>query len=269
MEKLGTIDISFKEHRDGVYYYNVSIAINQETKNIVLPRYDPFLGWIEIFGLPPQNEWVVLGDLPDFTKSATLTVDGVNILETVKYKHDRNGKTHCLETTRASDSADESCTWTQDYSDAPDSILSRTTFTHPKGNYEASWKTAVLTDASTLTPAELDFYEQVTVTRGTPDLIIKKTFAAKGTPPPLYYSLFPISGTVELADISGSLIELGYLKKDSPHEIDQVHGDWFKRFDIGDQVFHIIESNYSSRALEVDGVETRIKDKYRKKLYRE
>lgn len=269
MKKLGTIDISFKELRDGVYYYNLSIIAGSLNRTAILPRYDAFLGWIEIFGLPPQNEWVILRDLPDFTKSATLTVDGVDILETVKYERDAARKTHRLDTTRTSGEIKETCTWTQDYTDAPHNIQSRTTFDHPQGTYTASWQTAVLNDTSTLTPVELAFYQKVVVERGTPDIIIKKTFNAKGIPPPLYYSLLPVTEIIDLADSTGSLIELGYLKKDSPHKVDQVHGDWFKRFDIGEQIFHIIESNYSSCPVEVDGVETQVKNTYRKGLYQE
>lgn len=269
MKKLGVIDISFKELQDGIYYYDVSVTIGPETRTVVLPRYDVFLGWIEIFGLPPQNEWVILSDLSDFTKSATLTVDGVTILETIHYKKDIQGKTHRLDTIRSCGDTTETCAWTQDYTNAPHRILNHTTFNHPGGSYDATWETAVLNDTSTLTEAELDFYQKITAERSAPDVIIKKTFTAKGVPPPLYYNLFPIHEIVDLTEISGSLVELGYLKKNSPHTVDQVHGDWFKRFDNGEQVLYITESNYSSCPIMVNGKILHIKDTYHKELFAE
>lgn len=269
MKKLGTIDISFKELKDDIYYYNLSVTVGAETKKITLPRYDVFLGWIEIFGLPPQNEWVVLADLADFTKSATLTIGGVDISETVVYKKDTVSKNHQIKTTRTGNGREEICSWTQDYTEAPHNIISKIIFEHAEGIYTANWKTAVLDDASSLTPDEVAFYQKTIALRGVPDLIIKKTFAAHGSIPPLYYSLFPITEIVNLSDTTGSLLELGYLKKDSEHRVDQVHGDWFKRFDNGEQVLRIIESNYSSCTVEVAGVNTCIKDTYRKELYLE
>lgn len=265
MNKIGTIDIAFHSYTDGIYYYDVQVDMQGKKRSIILPRYDVFLGWIEVFGLPPQNEWVVLDELADFSKTATLVVDGVEYEEAVTYAAGENS--HHIETVRRRDEHEERCVWTQRYVDAPHAIQNESTFVHAGRRYQASWQTAVLDDVSGLTSAEAAFANEIVAEAGTSDVIIKKTVSAAGELPPLYYTLFPVMDVLDLSKVSGTVIELGYLQTNSPHKVDAVHGDWYKRFVFGDTVLRVVESNYSSRDQLTEAGIKRIKDTYRKELF--
>lgn len=265
MKQLGSIDISFKNYADGIYYYDVLIQIGENKRVVILPRYDAFLGWIEVFGLPPQNEWCVLDDFDDFSKEAILVIDSKEIKESVRYIAGDN--THTIQTDRQIGNVIEKSTWQQDYRNAPDSMTSEVIFEHVDGKYETKWGTKILTENSSLTSAEQLFVANRESVCGKPDLLIKKTFSTSGVLPSIYYSLFPIEGLIDLKQTSGSVVEMGYLRNDSPHKVDRVHGDWYKRFDFGDKVFYVNETNYSSCDQETDQGTERIKDTYRKELF--
>lgn len=267
MKQIGIIGISFREYRDGIFYYNLDIEIQNKKKNIILPRYDIFLGWIEIFGLPPQNEWVVLRDIENFKKSAVLTVDDEDYNETVTYTHDRDKKKCILETERSSGEMSEQCVWSQTYKNAPHEILNQTSFRHSGGVYTTKWTTSVLGNTELLSKNEVSFVTSHIEDRGKPDVLIKKKLSAAGLIPPLYYTLFPVEGLLRLDKVEGTMVEVGYLNKKSEFEIDTVHGDWFKRFDAGGHVLYIIESMYSSCDVAVDNKIVRIKNTYRKELF--
>jgi len=265
MKKIGNIDISFRDYVAGIYYYNVNITVGDQCRSVILPRYDTFLGWIEVFGLPPQNEWVVLDTMNHFTKSAVLTIDNKEIDESIKYVPSEN--THTIQTTRRYKDVEEISTWTQDYSNAPESILSKIVFVHSEGEYQSDWETAVLSNKESLTSAELSFVAEIENKYGIPDVLIKKTFTSSGVLPPLYYEMFPIQELINLNQSSGSVIELGYLKKESSHKIDNLHGDWYKKFNFGEKEFYINESKYTSCDYKTSSGVERIKDTYRKELF--
>jgi len=265
MKKIGNIDISFKNYLDGIYYYNLDVQIGDVHRTVTLPRYDTFLGWIEVFGLSPQNEWVVLGNMEDFKKKSTLMIDGRKIEESAEYVSGEN--THTIRTVRTMGDVEEKSVWKQNYENAPDSILSEILFDHSDGKYKTEWITSVLPEKVTLTTEESSFVAGIEAKHGVPDLLIKKTFKSSGTLPPIYYFMFPVQELLNLSEASGSVIEIGYLNKNSPHKIDNVHGNWYKRFDFEDKKFYIEETNYtSSDQTTQKGVE-RIKDTYRKELF--
>ncbi len=265
MKKIGNLDISFKEYKDNVYYYDVKLEINGKQVSIVLPRYHTFLGWVEVFGLPPQNEWVVLDTLTDFEKNGFLKIGDNEVKETVKYTTGKNS--HTIQTTRKLDSEKEFCIWNQSYSNAPEEILSDISFQHNNGEYKTTWKTEILKNDTNLSNAEQNFVSDVKNKHGQYDVLIRKTFTASGSIPSIYYSLFPIQDLLDLTNISGSVIEIGYLNKNSQHKVDNVHGDWCKRFDFGSKRLYINETNYSSCEIETDKGVEQIKNTYKKELF--
>lgn len=267
MKKRGTIDISFNRYQDGVYYYEVNVTIDDRTIEILLPRHHTFLGWIEIFGLPPQQEWVVLEDLPDFTKTGALRIDGNEGTESLRYTHNKDRSLHSLEIIRRLGRQEEVVVWQQDYQNAPEVITNTSQFTSEKGVYTSEWQTKVIDMPETLVKTERDFYDQVVITSGVPDILIQKTFVGHGIVPELYYQMFPLANIIDVRDVTGSVCELGYLQKDSQHKVDRVHGDWHKLFTINDRQFVVKESNYSSRTIGTEAGEERIKDTYRKELF--
>lgn len=265
MKKIGQIEISFKEYLNGVYYYDIEVMVNDIKTTIVLPRYHTFLGWIEVFGLPPQNEWVVLSDLADFEKTGVMKINNKEIIETVLYS--KRDKTHTIKTTRQSGDEKETCIWKQDFSGAPESILSEMEFDHKGGKYKIESKTEILASMESLSTKEAAFASGVIQKNGQQDVLIKKSFNAVGEIPEIYYSLFPIQDFLNLTNTSGTIIELGYLRTESPHKVDKVHGDWYKRFYFGDKQFFIQESNYSSCTIETEQGPEQIKNTYKKELF--
>ncbi|MEM9337072.1 MAG: hypothetical protein AAGA35_04425 [Patescibacteria group bacterium] len=267
MKKVGDIAIRFKEYKDGIYYSDVQVDILGQQKNICLPRYHQFLGWIEIFGLPPQQEWVVLDTLPNFSKAAELFIDGEKFTETMEYEHQLEKKQHHITLTRTNGSTQEEATWIQNYQEAPDNIQSTVTFEGADGNYITSWTTNVISDETTLTNTETNFLNRFSSNSRKPDVLIRKDFTAEGVVPDLYYQLFPIDNMLSLEQIDGSIFEVGFLQKDSKHKIDTLHGDWFKLFSAHGKTFEIHEHGYSSKEIEVEGERKIVKDTYRKELF--
>ncbi len=268
MRKIGIIDISFKEYLEGVYYYNLDIDIQGIKKHISLPRYHTFLGWIEVFGLPPQNEWVALKAFDNFTKTGTIVIDGENISEKVTYGYDSVSGVRTVETLREAMGLSEHSVWKQYRTDAVGHTKSEVSFTHSHGEYFVHVDTAVCAGSTVLFKEQQVFVDVCKQERGAPDLVLLKKFSVQGVPPPLYYRIFPPIEMIDLGHGQGSLLEVGYFRKNSTYEVDHVHGDWYKRFDDGKNILKIVESNYTSCDVEIGGKVERIKNTYRKELFR-
>lgn len=270
MKQIGQIDFAFDQFVDGIYYYDIVIRVGDTTKRIKLPRYHVLVGWIEIFGLLPQHEWVILADVPAFSKSATLEVEDLSVAEHVQYTPDPTAATHHIVTTRETADEKEVCDWQQQYDTPATGLRNSCTFSHSQGDYEVRWLTEIATNCTTpytLDQRESSFIQETIQAHGTPNIIIRKPFFGKGQTPPIYYTIFPISGLIDLANCHGSMLEIGYLHTDGEHPVDQTHGEWYKLLTVNDQTFCIVESNFSSREVTIDGKPEYIKDTYRKTLY--
>lgn len=269
MKQIGEINIKFKNADCGVHYYDVLVRIGEKERRIVLPRYDIMLGWIEIFGFPPQHEWVVLADIKSFSKKATLLIDGEHISEKVDFNLNKKEGVHEIITTREIGTLKEVFTWIEDYTDAPKLIKNSGVFKHNDGTYAyvAEKSIVALEDLERVHKKQKNFVEDIISTHGKPDVLWQKTFTAKGTLPHLFYKMFPIEDSVDLSDMQGSIIEVGYLEK-SGEDIDRVHGNWYKLLTIGAERFFIEEGNYAPATIEIDGKKQHIKGTYTKKLFR-
>lgn len=59
----GHLKMKFSHQEKDMFFYDADIDYKGKKVKFLLPRYQPMVGWIEVFGLPPQNEWVILEDL--------------------------------------------------------------------------------------------------------------------------------------------------------------------------------------------------------------
>lgn len=265
MRKIGQIDINFRNYDKGIFYYDVHVSIQGKTRTIILPRYDVFLGWIEVFGFPPQHEWVVLDDIGNIEKHAQLTIDSVEYEERMVLESGANS--HTIQLIRSLGDNSEECIWSQDFSSPTNGLLNNTEFKHQKGEYDIDCVTFLDPDVQNFTSREQVFYDEIIRKYKKPDLVVRKQFSALGVLPEIYYLLFPIADVIDLSNVTGTVLELGYLQTDSQFRIDQVHGSWYKIFSINEQVFHIIETNYTSCDCQTETGIIRIKDTYRKELF--
>lgn len=267
MKLLGEIHKSFDRQEGNVSYYRMVVAWGGEEKIIDLPRHHQALGWIEIFGFPPQHEWVVLDSFEPFESRATLKIDGKSIEETMSYTPRADKKEHYIKVERKSGAEDEVFEWTENYSKTP-KIIDTGVFTHKKGKYSYKTEKNILDprDLNTLTKIEIQYYENKKKELGEPSLIITKDCKAGGTPPPIFSEMFFVDKS-DIADCSVRSLELGYLNKEGS-DLEKAHGDWYKLFDLNGELFEIQEKCGEFREEIVDGKPVEIKDSYTKTIYK-
>jgi len=265
MKKIGNIDISFSEYKNGVYYYSFVVEMQGVTREIMLPRYHPFVGWIEAFGLPPQNQWVVLTNVDAFATKAHLIIDEEKYDESFMYTPDAQNKTHTIEIVRENNGATETMVWFEEFKNAPQLVHNTMTFNSKAGEYICKAKAAINTP-NDLTGEELRFVDGVISKRGATEHIWTKSFASKGIVPEMYYAFFPQIEGVDLTDVQGTVIEVGYMAGDDA--VDAVHGDWFKRFQLGDHIFYMNEHSYTSTTVETEHGPEKIKNTYCCELFK-
>ena len=266
---LAKLDLRFKEIRNGIQYYQVDLDIQGKKREIIMPRYHTFLGWIEVFGLPPQHEWCVLKAIKPFEKQAMLMIEGRSIDESVKFNTDPVSKLHSIVVSRKVGEQTETFHWFEDYSRAPGEIIDHGTFSHQNGIYTYAAKKRGFQWSEDLTlpdAKQQEFLRKIVAEHGAPDAVWLKTFEAKGSLPSLFYQMFPITNLVDLSKVSGWVCELGYMNKEGD-EVDKVHGDWYKLLKLNDKFFFIKEGNYTSCEAEIKGKPTRIKNTYSKELH--
>lgn len=77
-EKIGELELELHSPpvKDRVIWYDARVEVEGQTSRFDLARYHTHLGWIEAFGLPPFNEWVVLKDLEELEGSFTGEING-------------------------------------------------------------------------------------------------------------------------------------------------------------------------------------------------
>ncbi len=284
MKTLGELSMEYKKVENGIIYYDLQVEIEGRKKEILLPRYHAFLGWIEIFGFPPQNEWCVLKQLNPFEKKAKLKIDKDSFEEIVIFNPDFNNKMHSIITIREGNNLYEYFQWFENFSKAPEKIEGIGIFTHNKGVYRYSYTKKGI-EPSKYGKFEIDILkflnreelpslvkekvEEILEDKGKPDSIWTQRFEAKGALPLIYYKMFPTNVLdLDLEDCRGNMIQLGYLNKEES-EIDKVHGEWYKffMFENDPRLFFIKEGNWSSIEVEINGKKERIKNTYGKELY--
>lgn len=273
MKQIGSIAIKFLYTKSGIMYYRVLVTRGQKKKRLIIPRYDPLLGWIEIFGFPPQHEWCMfdwigLGRLKPFTKTAMFSVGGRSGKETVTFNTDIKNKSHFITLTRTLKNERESFYWFEDYSNVPRSIVNHGYFSHREGiyQYEAEKKILNSKQPSLENNKQQKYYDMITKEKQRkPDIVIIKNFAAKGKVPPLYSDMF-LFNAPHMRNTKGWILELGYLRK-TGGKLERAHGNWYKLFELGKKCFVIEEECGPFRVEKINGVSTKIKDTYTKKLY--
>ena len=284
LKKIGELSMKYRKIEDNVLYYDLEVEIMGIKRKILLPRYHAFLGWIEILGFPPQNEWCVLKQLNPFEKRATLKIDEASFEERVIFNPDFENKMHSIITIRKGNNLCEYFQWFEDFSKAPEKIEGTGIFTHNQGIYRYFY-TKRGTEPSKYGKFEIDIFKFLSIgefpnivrervdgilkDKGKPDSIWAQKFEAKGALPPIYYKMFPIKVLdLNLRDCKGNMIQLGYLNKEGG-EIDKIHGKWYKffMFENDSRLFFIKEGGWSSKEIEIDGKIERIKNTYKKELF--
>ena len=264
MKPLGSLEKQFSHYKDGVYYYDLTITIGDKVVVATVPRYHQFMGWIEIFGLPPQSEWVILGDVPAFSKRADLVIDGQTWEEEVQYIPTPSKSQHRIEVTRRNETDWEKTVFTETYTEAPEQIKVEVTFTHHDGTYHVLMNKG-LVGVADLSETELSHYRTLEAEHGQTDMLWRKTFQAKGELPPVYYHLLPGQALVDISDCQGSVFEVGYSAGTS--DLDAPHGSWYKHCTVNERTFRVVESDYASEMMMIDSKKEAVKTSYRKQLF--
>ncbi len=270
MEKIkwdGVLDITFKNKKGDIFYYDVSISFGKKKVKFTLPRYHPMVGWIEIFGLPPQNEWVFLDNERTQWQKTTPFYFQVNdkkfkMKETLQVFPDLVNNRRSLELVRTMDGKIETQWYEEDWSKmaTENRMAKRSVFKHSGGHYFVDEEMFLNPSVEKLNSKQKSFVENIKNKHGNPSLgIWLKRSKMSGPYPPMYSQLFPFWNKDILSAKYVESIELGY-------EISQAHGDWYKIFEIAGKVYEIEEDNYSEKNELCGGKTVSIKNTYRKKI---
>jgi hypothetical protein len=261
----GVIDMRFHGQEKDVFYYDVDIRWGTKQIQFLLPRYAPMVGWIEVFGLPPQNEWVVLDQVANtFTEAGTIEVKAeegnFKIEEKLTISTDTSLKWRFIQCERATGNLFERQLYIEDWSAfaAKKHIRKYSVFVHSRGLYRVTIDAYLKLDSRHLSKGQKDFLEKVKKEHGQPTYLWLKRFSAEGESLPIYNKLFPFWGS-GLPSEKGSSLEIGYEKELS-------HGDWYKLLKIGSDRYEIKEGSWSSRAAIWRGERVKIKNTYRKTI---
>jgi hypothetical protein len=274
MEHIGTLSLQYDRHDEGgVAYYNVEASVGDQERHFQMPRHHTSLGWIELFGLPPQNEWAIADPIADgiepFRSEAKVTIDGSEYHEQLTFHHGLNGLLRYIGLERSGNERSETFHYTEDARNAPSAIHGQGSFIHSDGEYHYGvikqvGDTADKVDAS---DEQRQFINDCMQQHGQPSVIIRKTFSAGGKLPPIYASMLPAHELLDLSKVEGTVLELGYLNTQGS-QLAKAHGDWHKLYCANEQRFYIEEDSFSSRVVETPSGRQEVKDTYRKQLYR-
>lgn len=256
--------MTYDKQEGDIFYYHVDIDYKSEHVKIRLPRYAPMVGWIEVFGLPPQNEWVVLDSTEKLKKKGVLTIKqkgrAFKINETINITTDSKACWRVIRLERSSGKVFENQLCVEDWSCLQDqrAIKKYLFFEHSKGTYFVTLECIKNPKLNILSVKERRYLDTIQKERGKSNEVWLKKFSANGVPPPLYYKIFPFwKNNWKRGD--GRALEIGYEKEMS-------HGDWYKLFTLGTQHFEIKEDGWGSRRVTCQGKQIRIKDTYRKSI---
>ncbi|RLJ02835.1 MAG: hypothetical protein DRP11_02535 [Candidatus Aenigmatarchaeota archaeon] len=274
MKRIGTLDMKLEKVEEGILYYRTDISISGRKTSALLPRYHPFLGWIEMFGFPPQHRWLVLKSMKPFERSAKLVVNGEKFDEAIRFNTSPLTREHLISVHRENRDMFEDFHFYENYSNVPEEVIARGYFSHSDGIYTyLSRESGFDSERLNLQEPPLDlieaqehFIETMIGKYGEPDSIWLKEFSASGVKPPLYYRIFPADDLFEVEAANGWILELGYLNKEGD-EIDRIHGEWHKLMSVNQKLFYVKEGGWKSKNVEINGENVRVKDRYNKELF--
>lgn len=263
----GYLKIKFSHQKKNIFFYDADISYNDKKVRFILPRYQPMVGWIEIFGLPPQNEWVILEDLGKHwqKESGIIIYQGakeIKIKEKIEVFNNYKNGWRIIKFDRKAGDLLERQICLEDWlllGTAERRIRKQMVFNHSEGVYYATIDAFKDPEKKSLSPIQSAFLEKVIKEKGKPTLgVWLKKFSCHGDPLPIYGKLFPFwENTWNNAE--GGLLEIGYEKE-------MMHGDWFKLFEAGSKRFEIQEGGWTSREVVWQGKKIRIKNTYEKKI---
>jgi hypothetical protein len=275
MQHIGTLDMQFRDVQDDVLYYDVSVAIGDTERALVVPQHHSQLQRNEAFGLPPQHEWSVVvpepeNYFPSFQSSAMLQVDDSEYTEELDFRTSRDTQTHSISVTRHNEQEEERFYFTEDWHRVPQFVHKQGLFVHGDGEYHYWEENQVFSDPHRLTgdSEQRQFVQRVAEEHGEPTVAATKSFQAGGVLPPLYYRMLPVHNIVDLSQVRGWACEVGYLNSDAENGIERQFGSWYKLFKVNDAFLYIEEDGFSSRDVEVRGETRRVRDTYQQHLYR-
>jgi hypothetical protein len=280
-EKLGklTIDLKDDQPREDLLEYKVESQGELETE-FDLPRYHTFLGWIEIFGLPPCNEWVLLEDFKQLEKEFEGEIKGEKYSESLKIE-DKGPIGTWIELKRESGKMEEEHQAIElEYSETSTSgSMALFNIDHSKGEYSARINRQIAENSEEvdkikerLDKEEGKYLEARLEEEGNPSLVVFKKAEVYGSAPPVYQKMFPFWNKKEFNNSEIRILEVGYMDKgDSEEDIDNLHGRWYKLFSFEDfdhNQLEIREGNWQSTEIHFQGEKTHTKDHYEKHLYK-
>ncbi|MFB6100685.1 MAG: hypothetical protein ABEK16_05415 [Candidatus Nanohalobium sp.] len=278
--KLGklTLDLADSQPRVKVLQYSVNSTGEKETK-FDLPRYDAFLGWIEVFGIPPYNEWVLLDEFDGVEKNFSGDINGEKYSESLSIQ-DRGPAGIQLNLQREmSDLQEEYRVVELDFSPMKtNDSMALFEVDHSEGEYNARLTRQLAQEKGEiedlredLTDEELEYLDDVIDEEGEPSIIVLKEAEVDGSTPPVYQKMFPFWNTTNFENSGIRALEIGYMDYgDNETDVDKLHGRWYKLFSFDNFDYdhlEIREGNWKSTIAELDGETIRTKDHYEKHLY--
>lgn len=280
-EPIGELVLNLPEHpiKDGTPYYNIQCSVKDKHINLEIPRYHTHLGWVEIFGLPPFNEWVILedinklngefeGELGEGKFSESIQLYQSSTVSEIELQREYQGKKETAKTLKTNQTFDEL-----------NSSISITNWRHTSGTCSSHLKALFAeTDRerdqikNRASPEHRKYMEEILEEEeDLPDSVVLKKAVINGETPAVYRNLFPFWNTTNFSNMEVEIIELIYREYgDNQKDIDSFHGRIYKLFSFEDfdhDHLEIREGNWKSTEIEFQGQKTTTKEHYEKHLY--
>lgn len=275
--KLGelTIDLDKNSSSEDTMVYHVEAEVKGQKQVFQLPRYDTHLGWIETFGVPPFNQWVILRDFEYMNKNFSGSLGDKKYSESIEIE-EKGVSGYRVNLQRTSGNEEEYYNTRITNIPGEKGRISLTECISSKGVYtdtihEKSYRHTGPKGIPGLIDYEREYLDKIVEEEGDPDVIKIKQAEIDGPIPAIYRTLFPFWETEKFDEKPLRAIEIGYLDRgDNSEDIDKKHGDWFKLFSFKgfDYSFlEIREGGWKSTGIEFEGEEVTTKQHYEKKMY--
>lgn len=278
-QKIGEMKVELADPAvtDNVILLNIRSQVEDIETQFELPRYHPSSDWLEIFGLPPFNEFSGIPEFEDmdkefqdpesnFSESFQVSKDGIHGVK-MNLKRSLNGlmENYSIQEMLVPSDNRSLGIFDVSHSNGNMKILIERDIVHTRSDIHHL-------EESKLEKAEKGYLEEITREEGLPDIVILKNCLFDGEAPAIYYEkLFPFWEKENYSKETVRVIEIGYLDYGSnENDLDDVHGRWYKLFNFEDfdySYLEVREGNWESTQVKINGEEYNTLKSYEKYLY--
>lgn len=278
-EHIGKVIVELDEEPviDGTIVTRMKSKVEGKETDFKMPRHNPSADWVEVFGLPPFNEFSGIPELKNTGNS--FSSKKVDISEDFKVE-DKGIHGKAINLKRSLGDLEENYDIKEMITPSNHRSLGIFDITHSNGETKMLIERNIVHTRpdiywlkdSRLSKLQKSYLEDVIREEGLPDIVISKNCLVDGTTPAAYEKMFPFWEKKNYEDEKTQLLEIGYLDYGkNENDLDDVHGRWYKLFSFDDfdhPYLEVREGNWESTEVEIDGEKQNTLKHYEKYIYK-